>query len=78
MYIYRNPPPGAVISMRKMLIDKRCEPSYGERVQYIIASSGIKKTKRQMAMTPEDAINDKWVPQSIDKMRKLILFYANY
>lgn len=30
------PPPGALISMRKMLNDPRAEPQYGERVPYVV------------------------------------------
>lgn len=31
------PPPGAALSMRRMLVDPRAEPQYGERVPFIIA-----------------------------------------
>lgn len=32
------PPPGALISMRKMLEDPRAEPQYGERVPYVVVT----------------------------------------
>ena len=34
------PPPGALISTRRMLQDPRAEPQYGERVPYVIISGG--------------------------------------
>lgn len=45
------PPPGALISMRKMLDDPRAEPQYGERVPYIVIAGapGARLTDRCVA-----------------------------
>jgi DNA polymerase zeta len=34
------PPPGALISARRMLEDPRLEPQYGERVPYVVVTGG--------------------------------------
>lgn len=45
------PPPGALISMRRMLDDPRAEPQYGERVPYVVIAGapGARLTDRCVA-----------------------------
>ncbi|SNX82906.1 probable catalytic subunit of DNA polymerase zeta UPR-1 [Melanopsichium pennsylvanicum] len=47
------PPPGAAVSARRMLIDARSEPQYGERVPYIISQGEPRAKLNQQAVGPE-------------------------
>lgn len=54
---YKMPPPGAVVSTKKMKEDARAEPQYKERVPYVI----IRETGsilRERARSPEDFIKN--------------------
>lgn len=55
------PPPGAAISARKMKLDSRAEPEYGERVPYLIMASeaGLRQVNR--AITPAEFLADPYV-----------------
>jgi DNA polymerase zeta len=52
---YKNPPPGAIVSMKKMAADSRAEPQYKERVPYVIVRNPG-KILRERATSPEDFI----------------------
>lgn len=54
---YKNPPPGAIVSMKKMEVDTRAEPQYKERVPYVIIKSPG-KILRERAVSPEDFIKN--------------------
>lgn len=47
------PPPGALISARKMLIDPRAEPQYGERVPYVVVSGAPGARLVDRCVSPE-------------------------
>ena len=55
------PPPGAVVTARRMLVDPRTEALYGERVAYLISKGvdgpGAKQAHR--ALTPEEFLADR-------------------
>ncbi|ETS84869.1 hypothetical protein PFICI_02894 [Pestalotiopsis fici W106-1] len=52
------PPPGALISTKRMLEDARAEPQYGERVPYVVATGapGVRLIDRCVA--PEDLLTN--------------------
>lgn len=52
------PPPGALISTRKMLEDARAEPQYGERVPYVIVSGAPGARLIDRCVAPEDLLNN--------------------
>ncbi|PWN52328.1 putative catalytic subunit of DNA polymerase zeta UPR-1 [Violaceomyces palustris] len=52
------PPPGAAVASRKMLIDHRNEPQYGERVPYIISQGEPKAKLNAQAVPPETMIEN--------------------
>lgn len=55
------PPPGALISTRKMLEDARAEPQYGERVPYVVISGAPGARLIDRCVAPEDLLNnDHW------------------
>lgn len=51
------PPPGALISTRKMLEDARAEPQYGERVPYVVISGAPGARLIDRCVAPEDLLN---------------------
>lgn len=50
---YKNPPPGAIVSEKKMKKDARAEPQYKERVPYVIIEEHG-SLLRERARPPED------------------------
>lgn len=58
-----TPPPGAVVTARRMLVDPRTEALYGERVPYIISRGldGPKAKQAARALTPEEFLGDGYV-----------------
>lgn len=52
------PPPGALISTRKMLEDARAEPQYGERVPYVVISGAPGARLIDRCVAPEDLLNN--------------------
>lgn len=52
------PPPGALISARKMLEDPRLEPQYGERVPYVVVTGGPGARLIDRCVAPEVLLND--------------------
>lgn len=50
------PPPGALISTRKMLEDARAEPQYGERVPYVVISGAPGARLIDRCVAPEDLL----------------------
>ncbi|KAK6956188.1 hypothetical protein Daesc_001461 [Daldinia eschscholtzii] len=50
------PPPGALISTRKMLEDARAEPQYGERVPYVVVSGAPGARLIDRCVAPEDLL----------------------
>lgn len=54
----RAPPPGAMVSARRMERDRRAEPEYGERVPYIIIESEAGKLQVDKAVTPLEFLSD--------------------
>lgn len=52
------PPPGALISARKMLHDPRLEPQYGERVPYVVITGAPGARLIDRCVAPEDLLNN--------------------
>jgi DNA polymerase zeta len=52
------PPPGALISTRRMLEDARAEPQYGERVPYVVITGGPRARLIDRCVAPEDLLNN--------------------
>ena len=52
------PPPGAVISTKKMLEDPRSEPQYGERVPYVVIAGAPGSRVVDRCVAPETLLHD--------------------
>ncbi|PSS03270.1 hypothetical protein BD289DRAFT_478735 [Coniella lustricola] len=52
------PPPGALISTKRMLEDARAEPQYGERVPYVVISGAPGARLIDRCVAPEDLLNN--------------------
>ncbi|OAP55773.1 hypothetical protein AYL99_09925 [Fonsecaea erecta] len=52
------PPPGALVSARKMVEDPRLEPQYGERVPYVVVTGGPGARLIDRCVAPEVLLND--------------------
>jgi DNA polymerase zeta len=52
------PPPGALISTRRMLEDPRLEPQYGERVPYVVVTGGPGARLIDRCVAPDVLLND--------------------
>ena len=52
------PPPGALISARRMVEDPRLEPQYGERVPYLVITGGPGARLIDRCVAPEVLLND--------------------
>ncbi|KAL2758400.1 hypothetical protein ACRALDRAFT_1040443 [Sodiomyces alcalophilus JCM 7366] len=52
------PPPGALISARRMLEDGRAEPQYGERVPYVVVTGAPGARLIDRCVAPEELLND--------------------
>ncbi|KAI1417448.1 hypothetical protein F5Y13DRAFT_202971 [Hypoxylon sp. FL1857] len=52
------PPPGALISTRKMLEDARAEPQYGERVPYVVVSGAPGARLIDRCVAPEELLSN--------------------
>ena len=52
------PPPGAVISTKKMLEDPRLEPQYGERVPYVVVTGAPGSRLVDRCVAPETLLHD--------------------
>ena len=52
------PPPGALISTKKMLLDPRAEPQYGERVPYVVIAGGPGARLIDRCVAPETVLQD--------------------
>ena len=52
------PPPGALISARRMLEDPRLEPQYGERVPYVVVTGAPGARLIDRCVAPEVLLND--------------------
>lgn len=52
------PPPGALISTRRMLEDPRAEPQYGERVSYVVITGAPGARLIDRCVAPEVLLND--------------------
>ncbi|KAH8196333.1 hypothetical protein TruAng_009511 [Truncatella angustata] len=50
------PPPGAMISTKRMLEDARAEPQYGERVPYVVVTGGPGARLIDRCVAPEDLL----------------------
>lgn len=53
-----QPPPGALISARRMLEDPRLEPQYGERVPYVVVSGAPGSRIIDRSVAPEVLLED--------------------
>lgn len=55
-----TPPPGAVVTARRMLTDPRTEALYGERVPYVISKGldGPQLQQAHRALTPEEFLSN--------------------
>jgi DNA polymerase zeta len=51
------PPPGALISTKRMLEDARAEPQYGERVPYVVITGAPGARLIDRCVAPEDLLN---------------------
>ncbi|RUS35011.1 putative DNA polymerase zeta catalytic subunit [Jimgerdemannia flammicorona] len=54
-----QPPPGALVSTKKMVIDPRSEPQYGERVPYVVVHGGPGARLRDQVVPPEEFLNNR-------------------
>jgi DNA polymerase zeta len=52
------PPPGALISARRMLEDPRAEPQYGERVPYVVITGAPGARLIDRCVAPETLLNN--------------------
>lgn len=52
------PPPGALISTRRMLADPRTEPQYGERVPYVVITGGPGARLIDRCVAPEQLLKE--------------------
>jgi DNA polymerase zeta len=52
------PPPGALISTKRMLEDARAEPQYGERVPYVVITGAPGARLIDRCVSPEELLND--------------------
>jgi len=52
------PPPGALISARRMLEDPRLEPQYGERVPYVVVTGGPGARLIDRCVAPDALLHD--------------------
>ncbi|ORY67714.1 uncharacterized protein BCR38DRAFT_388522 [Pseudomassariella vexata] len=52
------PPPGALISTKKMLEDARAEPQYGERVPYVVVTGAPGARLIDRCIAPEDLLSN--------------------
>ncbi|KAI1456787.1 hypothetical protein F4805DRAFT_211672 [Annulohypoxylon moriforme] len=52
------PPPGALISTKKMLEDARAEPQYGERVPYVVVSGAPGARLIDRCVAPEELLSN--------------------
>ncbi|TPX57882.1 DNA-directed DNA polymerase [Spizellomyces sp. 'palustris'] len=53
------PPPGALISTKKMAADGRSEPQYGERVPYVVVHGGPGYRLIDSVVPPEELLNSR-------------------
>jgi DNA polymerase zeta len=54
------PPPGAIISARKMMDDPRAEPQYRERVLYVVKAGAPGARLTDRVVSPEEMLKDKY------------------
>lgn len=54
----RPPPPGALISSRRMLADPRLEPQYGERVPYVVVTGAPGARLIDRCVAPEALLSE--------------------
>jgi hypothetical protein len=75
------PPPGAIISARKMLDDPRAEPQYGERVPYVVRTGAPGARLIDRVVSPEEMLKDRFTypveallidPVTCDLMQSII------
>ena len=52
------PPPGALISTRRMLLDARAEPQYGERIRYVVITGAPGARLIDRCVAPEELLGD--------------------
>lgn len=55
------PPPGAVISARKMVDDPRAEPQYGERVPYVVRTGAPGARLIDRVVSPEEMLKSRYI-----------------
>ncbi|KAK8877157.1 DNA polymerase family B [Apiospora arundinis] len=60
------PPPGALISTKKMLEDARAEPQYGERVPYVVVTGAPGARLIDRCVAPEDLLSGRNAHLSLD------------
>ena len=61
------PPPGAAVATRRMQVDSRAEPEYGERVPYVLFQSEPGQLQVDKALHPADFIADPFVFISVTR-----------
>lgn len=52
------PPPGALISTKRMLLDARAEPQYGERIRYVVVTGAPGARLIDRCVAPEELLYD--------------------
>ena len=55
------PPPGALISTKKMMADPRAEPQYGERVPYVVITGAPGARLADRCVAPEELLENMYV-----------------
>lgn len=53
-----QPPPGALIATKRMLVDPRVEPQYGERVPYVVIAGKADSRLMDRCVAPETLLQD--------------------
>ncbi|KAH0536373.1 hypothetical protein FGG08_006747 [Glutinoglossum americanum] len=72
------PPPGALISTRKMKEDPRAEPQYGERVPYVVVTGAPGARLIDRCVSPETLLKNKWAVLLIYELVSHIELDAEY
>ena len=68
------PPPGAALATRRMLVDPRSEPEYGDRVPYILTQTKPGTKQVDKAVSPEEFLADRRMRLDVGHyIRKMII-----
>ncbi|RUS18701.1 hypothetical protein BC937DRAFT_88438 [Endogone sp. FLAS-F59071] len=71
------PPPGALVSTRKMVIDPRSEPQYGERVPYVVVHGGPGARLADQVVPPEELLENRFASLIYKNLLNLVEFLVS-